>query len=244
HPAANSLAELNAHILECLRGFAYRQLEIEFLLGFVEQQERPVLRAQKFVDFLHDRAENLIELQGGGERLPQFLEDRHFARFSLFGRRAWIAAALDTRKLLDLLSAHWNLSPGRQQPAPATKKESRASTPIPKRTRLGQYRHPVKCGATWSWDRRFHLAMVAKNSMASCVFTCDSVNGCSRLAVRSSGLGTKECQRGLSKLRRRIQKHWPMSTVWHDPQGRSRNGTIHFYRHLHRIEKATISRDY
>src|SRR4029077_8862362 len=126
HPAANSLAEFNAHILECLRGFAYRQLEIEFLLGFVEQQERPVLRAQKFVDFLNDRSKNLIELQGGSERLPQFLEDRHFARFSLFGRCAWIAAPLDTWKLLDLLSAHRNLSPGRQQPAPATRKRTAA----------------------------------------------------------------------------------------------------------------------
>src|SRR5215467_10398273 len=79
---------------------------------------------------------------------------------------------------------------------------------------------------------------------ASRVFTCDSVSDCSRLAVRSAVLGAKDCECGLSKLRRSIQKHWPVSTVWHDPQGRSRNGTIHFYRHLHRIKKVTISIDY
>jgi len=41
-------------------------------------------RVQELVDLLHDRAENLIELQGRSERLTQFVENRNFARFAMF----------------------------------------------------------------------------------------------------------------------------------------------------------------
>ena len=84
HPAGDSLPHLDAHVLQRLRALADGQLEIEFLLGFVHQQQRPGVRTQKLVDFFHDGAQNLIELQGGGERLAQFVENRDFAGFALF----------------------------------------------------------------------------------------------------------------------------------------------------------------
>ena len=40
---------------------------------------------QKLFNFLHDRAKDLIELQRGGERFAEFVEDRNFARFPVFG---------------------------------------------------------------------------------------------------------------------------------------------------------------
>ena len=45
HPAGDSLPDLDAHIFQRLGSLADGQLEIEFLLGFVEQQQRPIFRA-------------------------------------------------------------------------------------------------------------------------------------------------------------------------------------------------------
>ena len=95
--------------LSACASLADGQLEVELLLGFVEQQQRPVVRTQKFVDLLHDGAENLIELQRRRQRLPQLLEDRDFAGFALFIRNSRVAAAFDGRKLLYFLHACLNL---------------------------------------------------------------------------------------------------------------------------------------
>ena len=88
-----------------LGGLADGQFEVEFLLGLIQQQQRPVVRAQKLVDFLHDGAENLIELQRRGQRLAQLLEDGDFARFALLGGDRGIAAAFDGWKLIYFVHA-------------------------------------------------------------------------------------------------------------------------------------------
>ena len=106
HPAGDALAELDAHIFQRLRSFSDRQLKIKFLLGFIQQQQRPVIRPQKLVDLLHDRAQHLVELQRRRQRLPQFLEDRHFPCFASFPGHAYISPAFHGRKLLDFVKAH------------------------------------------------------------------------------------------------------------------------------------------
>jgi hypothetical protein len=90
------LAHLDANVFQGLGGLAYCQLEVEFLLGLIQQEQRPVVRAEKLVDFLHDGAENLVELQGRGKRLPQFLEDGNFARLTLIAGHRGVAATLHT----------------------------------------------------------------------------------------------------------------------------------------------------
>src|SRR5580692_6704986 len=105
HPAGNSLAHLNAYVFERLGSLAYGQFEVEFLFFFIEQQKRPVVRAQKLVYFLHNGAENLVELQRRGQRLPQLLEDGDFARFALLGGNRGIAAAFHGWKLFDFVHA-------------------------------------------------------------------------------------------------------------------------------------------
>ena len=110
HPAGNSLPDLDAHVFQRRGGFPDRQLEIQFLLGLIEEQQRPVFRAQKFIDLLHDGAENLIELQRRRQRLPQLLEDRDLARLALFVRNGCVTAAFNVRKLLYFLHARLNLS--------------------------------------------------------------------------------------------------------------------------------------
>ena len=50
---------------------------------------------QHLVDFFHDRAQDLIELQRGGERLAEFVEDGDFVAFAgISGGATGIAAAL------------------------------------------------------------------------------------------------------------------------------------------------------
>src|SRR5580692_3729599 len=122
HPAGDSLPDLDAYIFQSLGSLADCQLEVEFLFRFIQEEQRPVVRAQKLVDFLHDGAENLVELQRRGERLPQLLEDGDFARFTLFGGHRGIAAAFHGRKLLYFVHA-------RLVPAPKILKAS----PLPPR---------------------------------------------------------------------------------------------------------------
>ena len=86
HPAGESLPHLDAHVLQRLRAFSRRDLEIEFLLVDVHQQERPGVRAQNLVDLFHDGAQDLIELQRRGEGLAQLVEDRDFGDFQGFRR--------------------------------------------------------------------------------------------------------------------------------------------------------------
>src|SRR5580704_4409276 len=105
HPSGDSLPDLNANIFQRLRSLADRQLEVEFLFGLIQQEQRPVVRAQKLVYFLHDGAKNLVELQRRRQRLPQLLEDRNLARFTLYGEHRGIAAAFHGRKLLYFVHA-------------------------------------------------------------------------------------------------------------------------------------------
>ncbi len=102
HPAGNPLAHLDTHILQRLRAFADRQLKIEFLLHFIEEQERPGVRPQKLIDFFHDCAQNLIELERGGESLAKFVEHRDFARFALLSTCRNVAAPLDSAEIFGL----------------------------------------------------------------------------------------------------------------------------------------------
>jgi hypothetical protein len=81
-----------------MRVFAYRQLKIKLLFDFVYEQHGPGIRMEEFVDFLHDRAQNLIELQRGSEGLPELVKDGHFAGFPAFRRQTGVAPALDARK--------------------------------------------------------------------------------------------------------------------------------------------------
>jgi hypothetical protein len=85
----------DANILQRLRALADRQLEIKLLLGFVHQEQRPGVRAQELVDFFHDGAQDLIELQGGSEGLAQFVEHGDFAGFAAFSLNRRAAAALE-----------------------------------------------------------------------------------------------------------------------------------------------------
>ena len=100
HPAGDSLPHLDPHVLQRLRALAHRQLEIQLLLDFIDEKERPGIRAQKFVDFFHDGAKDLIELQGGSKRLAQLVEHRDFARLALFSPNRCAAAPVDARKIL------------------------------------------------------------------------------------------------------------------------------------------------
>src|SRR6266850_7853110 len=111
YPPGYSLPHLDAHVFQRLRGLAYRQFEVQFLRGFVEQQQRPVVRPQELVNLFHDGAENLIELQRRRQRLPQLLEDGDLALFALLGWHRRIAAAIDDRKRLYFFHAGLNLFP-------------------------------------------------------------------------------------------------------------------------------------
>ena len=62
YPPGNALPHFDAHISQGLRGFSDGKFKIEFLLFFIQQEQRPVVRAQEFVNLLHDGAENLVEL--------------------------------------------------------------------------------------------------------------------------------------------------------------------------------------
>lgn len=53
---------------------------------------------QKLIDFFHDGAQNLIELQGGGKRLTQFVEYGYFTGFPLIGIDQGIVTAFDACK--------------------------------------------------------------------------------------------------------------------------------------------------
>src|SRR5580698_7802539 len=105
HPTGDSLPDLDANVFQGLGCFADRQLEIEFLLGLIQQKQRPVSRAQKLVNFLHDGAENLVELQRRRQRLPQLLEDGDFTGFALLSGNRGIAAAFHGWKLLYFVHA-------------------------------------------------------------------------------------------------------------------------------------------
>ncbi len=100
HPAGNSLPHLDAHVLQRLRALAHGQLEIQFLLRLIDKQQRPGVRPQKLVDFFHDGAQDLIELQGGSEGLAKLVENRDLARFAMFSSSARAAAPVDPRKIL------------------------------------------------------------------------------------------------------------------------------------------------
>ncbi len=56
------LPHLDANVLEAVGVLADGQLEIEFLFDFVDQQHGPGIGMEKFVDFLHNRAQNLVQL--------------------------------------------------------------------------------------------------------------------------------------------------------------------------------------
>jgi hypothetical protein len=105
NPAGDALAHLDTYVFQRLGGFSDSQLKIKLLFGFIQEEQRPVVRAEKLVDFLHDRAENLVELQRRGQRLPQFLEDSDFPCFALLGGNRGIAAAFHGRKLLYFIHA-------------------------------------------------------------------------------------------------------------------------------------------
>src|SRR3989449_294279 len=63
HPAGDALPHLDADVFEGLRSLAHGQLEVELLLGLIHQQQRPGVRPEKLIDFFHDGAENLVELE-------------------------------------------------------------------------------------------------------------------------------------------------------------------------------------
>jgi hypothetical protein len=53
---------------------------------------------EKFVDLLHDRAQNLVELQRRREGFSEFVENGYFSRLPMLGREAGISSALDACK--------------------------------------------------------------------------------------------------------------------------------------------------
>src|SRR5712664_3256422 len=173
HPTGDSLPQLDAHVFQRLRGFAYRQFEVQFLRGFVEQQQRPVVRPQELVNLFHDGAENLIELQRRRQRLPQLLENGDLALFALLERHRGIAAAIDGRKRLYFFHAGLNLSPEKilrhflcfprkavhRIAAAATQRRFAQSEHTT--SNLRQYRPLVKSYAIRSWYRRGYLAILA-----------------------------------------------------------------------------------
>ena len=57
---------------------------------------------QEFIDLFHDGAQNLVELQRGGEGLTKFMEDGNFAGLPLARVEGGIPATLDTAKALRL----------------------------------------------------------------------------------------------------------------------------------------------
>src|SRR6267143_34808 len=175
HPTGNSLPHLDAHVFQRLRGFAHRQFEVQFLRGFVEQQQRPVVRPQELVNLFHDGAQNLIELQRGRQRLPQLLEDGDLALLALLGRHRGIAAAFDDRKRLYFFHAGLNLSPEKilghflcfpreaVQRIAAAATQSRFAQSEHTSANLRQYRPLAKSYAIRSWYRRGYLAIAASH---------------------------------------------------------------------------------
>src|SRR4030095_15240340 len=104
-PARDSLPDLDAHIFQRRRSGSDGQLEIQLLLRLIEQQQGPVVRAQKLVDLLHNRPQHLVELQRRRERLPEFLEDRDLACFASLPGQPRIPAPFNGWKLFCFLHA-------------------------------------------------------------------------------------------------------------------------------------------
>src|ERR1700757_2205079 len=77
-PAGESLAEFDADIFESFSTYAGSDLKIELTFVHVHEQKRPGIRTENFVDFLHDGAQNLIELQGRGKSFAKFVENSDF----------------------------------------------------------------------------------------------------------------------------------------------------------------------
>ena len=85
HPSGNSLPQLDADIFERRAGLTRSNLEIQFLLGFVHQQQRPGIGVQKLFDLLHDGAEDLVQLERRSEGLAKLVENRHLAQPARIG---------------------------------------------------------------------------------------------------------------------------------------------------------------
>src|SRR5262249_15771124 len=118
----------------------------------------PVVRAQKFINLFHDRAQHLVELQRRCQRLAEFLEDRDFARLAPEFRTSSAAAAVHGWKLFGVLHDRHFLSSAHAA------KITRLSNTAPSGAwvlpaLLRQYRHRPKSRATNTWYGRNHFAI-------------------------------------------------------------------------------------
>ena len=63
HPSCQTLADLDANILQRFRALPSRNLKIKLLLFNIHQQKRPGVRPQNLIDLFHDGAKDLIKLK-------------------------------------------------------------------------------------------------------------------------------------------------------------------------------------
>ena len=100
HPAGYSLAQRYANFLERFGALPGGDLEKEVVSFGINQQERPSVWVEHLFNLFHDGVQDLVELQGRGERLPHLVKDGEFADFvGLAGVRRIIAATIDALKL-------------------------------------------------------------------------------------------------------------------------------------------------
>ena len=72
--ARHPLPEREAHGLQPLGPLPHRDLEDQVLLLLVDEEQRPVARAQHLAHLLHDEGEHLVDVEGAGQRPADVVE--------------------------------------------------------------------------------------------------------------------------------------------------------------------------
>jgi transcriptional regulator with XRE-family HTH domain len=105
HPAGDALANFDAHVLQRLGALSRGDFKVQLLTRFIDEQQRPGIRTEEFVDFLHDGQQNLIELERAGQGFAEFVKDGDLAGLTgLSGAvGAGVPAAFDAEELFRVL---------------------------------------------------------------------------------------------------------------------------------------------
>ena len=74
-PPGNPFPDLQAHILESLRGVAHGDGEIQFVMFVVNHEQRPGVWAEIFRHLFHDRLQDGIEVERRRQSLGHIMED-------------------------------------------------------------------------------------------------------------------------------------------------------------------------
>src|ERR1700730_10588083 len=78
HPTRQALTYLDANIFQGFSAFARGDLEEKLALFQIHKEQRPCIRPQHLVNFFHDGAEHLVELQRRSQRLAKLVKYGYF----------------------------------------------------------------------------------------------------------------------------------------------------------------------